>query len=112
MRHMYQTLLSGFLRFWVTGVIIAIGYSSRKTLMVNLPIWVSRLLFVRRYRSIPIPVLMWQVLTFSMLIVNAIIIIIKPNIFPVVYTVFVYGTFFLPVPLFLHSSLQEEKKHK
>lgn len=36
MRLMYQTLLSGFLKFWITGVIIAIGYSNRTTLMVNL----------------------------------------------------------------------------
>lgn len=58
------------------------------------------------------PVLMWQVLTFSMLIVNAITIIIRPSIFPIVYKLFVYGTFFLPAPFFLYSSLLEEKKYK
>ena len=110
MRHMYQTLLYSFFAFWFIGVLIPLNHEDWVALRIRIPQWISRIFFIKKYKSVPIPAFIWQALTFLMLILNTIIIIFKPNVFSIVVEIFKFMIVFIPLPFFLYYIIVYDRK--
>ena len=112
MIQIYKPLLLNFLRLWVMGVLGALCNQESVDSFIKIPVWVSRIFFIKRYRKVPVPFLIWQILNFTLLIINIFIVTFIPSIFSVSYKVHIYSVLFLPMSLGIYYEIAHKKRQK